>query len=1795
MKTLRPSLTSTVLGLLLLAGSADATTRNWTGAGPNSFWTTATNWDTYPSIPAVTGDALVFAGTNRLTMTNDYAVITNTMTFNSGGWTLNGNPVWLGGTLTSAIGTNVLNVDTPFAPSGARTIAVTANQLTMNGVISGTNNLTKSGVGTLVLTATNTYSGGTTIGSSLGVVRITNPQALGTGTVALNKAGAVLSGFLQLNLTGTNNITNAFGGFSSTTALGDLTVPCIENISGSNTIFSPLIVTGSGGNGESFKASGGLLTLNGGIGPTITSRGVELNGSGLGVINGPITNGPSSATFVIWKDGTGTWVFNGVNTTTGFLIINNGRIALGAGGSIVNLTIVLGGTSVLDVSAVPSAWTLAAGKTLQGNGVVVGNVTTTTATIIPGTVPALNSGAGATTAGTLTFSNNLTLGGAAIQMNLSSDPSGTIKSNDQVVVAGDLAATGVNNFALGANIGGALGSGTYRLIKFGGSFTGSSNNFSVSGFPTGGRGAVGGFILTNTGSIDLVVTGTPPANLVWRGDGAANNWDITTTSNWLNGVSQDEFYNNDAVTFDDTATNFVVTLPTDVIAGYITVNSTNNYSFNGGAIGGTGGLTKSGSGALTNNNNNTYTGITTISGGTIAVPTIGAGGAASPLGAAPNNIVNQYINGGTLEYTGAGESSARDFSIGPNGGTLQVDTGGAVLSFTTSGGWVATGHSFTKTGPGTVAWTLQQVLDGTNTILGGIFKIPGVSVFGVNLTTPLFINGGALDLNAQNMDAKPVFVSGMGDPILNAISGTTNGAIINSSATAQQNALRFVTLTGDTALGGTGRWDLRANPTASLSTGGNAYNLIKVGANQVSLTGVIVDPALGNVDVRSGILSYETSSTGLGNPAKTLMVEGAATFQLWAIANPLDKKIILADNSTMVAGSGVNTIVGSVNLLGDTGGGATVSVGSGVSLTFNGAVSGAGNLNKIGVGTLTLAAPNSYTGSTTVTAGKLVVSSGQTGVGVITENDGTTLGVTVAGVSQLKTDTLTLGSSVGPVTNEFSNVSSTTIAPINATNLVVNGPTTINILSGSFLAGQIYPLLNFATISGAGGFTLGTLPPLVTGTIITNGNTIALNVSSAVAIEYWTGIVNGNWDINATTNWNFNGAVAKYANGNTVQFDDTASNTTVNVTTTVLPKGLFVNNSAKNYAFSGSPIGGTNSLTKLGTAAVTLSSPNTYSGGTTLSAGTLNINNNAALGSGALAINGGTLDNTGSGPVTVTNAQSWNNDFAYSGNQDLTLGSVGVVLTTNRQITASGSAVLTVSSVISDGGLGFGLTKAGAGTARLSGTNTYSGGLTVNAGNLILAGNQSAASGGLYVGPASAGGTLTVAAGASVSVGVTNLLGATNQIQIGNTNAAGTTTVAMNVAGSITNNGTLIAARTSVTTLNAGGFWLQNGDMELLGVGGYSASFTVGASSVFTYKGTNTIKVNGADGNSGQAVLTISGQFNTPAAFEQDTTPTSGFGEVILAGGGTLKLTAAVPELNPILANAYTVKFGTGTGGGAIDTAGFDTIINDDIVGNGSFTKAGAGTLTLANPAQLSYTNDTFITGGTLVLSNSATLTSTNILIAGGAKLNVALLATQPYVLADYQVLGNLSSTAVLLGSVDVAAAPAALSLTYSSGVPSLNLPDGALTVGATTPVTVNNTGAALGNGNYKLISVAAGGVVAGTAPATVIVAGNGLGAGGTATLSLSGNELYLTVTGASTVNTNPPTLTNSVSGGNLNLSWPTDHIGWRLVMQTNHLNTGLSANTNDWGTVPGSATTNKVSMPLDATKPTEFYRLIYP
>jgi len=74
------------------------------------------------------------------------------------------------------------------------------------------------------------------------------------------------------------------------------------------------------------------------------------------------------------------------------------------------------------------------------------------------------------------------------------------------------------------------------------------------------------------------------------------------------------------------------------------------------------------------------------------------------------------------------------------------------------------------------------------------------------------------------------------------------------------------------------------------------------------------------------------------------------------------------------------------------------------------------------------------------------------------------------------------------------------------------------------------------------------------------------------------------------------------------------------------------------------------------------------------------------------------------------------------------------------------------------------------------------------------------------------------------------------------------------------------------------------------------------------------------------------------------------------------------------------------------------------------------------------------------------------------------------------------------------------------------------------------------------------------------------------------------------------PHLTNSVSGNSLVLNWAADHLGYRLLVQTNNLNKGVSGNTNDWATVANSTSITATNIAIiKAGVTNEYYKLVYP
>ena len=165
-----------------------------------------------------------------------------------------------------------------------------------------------------------------------------------------------------------------------------------------------------------------------------------------------------------------------------------------------------------------------------------------------------------------------------------------------------------------------------------------------------------------TPDVNLVIT---PRSLIWSGDGAANIWDASGNTNWQTNGVDTIFNNGDTVTFSNSGSNNVpIYVAGNPQPALVTFNATKNYTLDGvGAVAGTNKLIKTGSGTLTINNTNLYSGGTIISNGTVYPGNIGANSAA--WGTGPITL-----SGGTIQFNGFG---TRDNGTGWGGCTNTIN------------------------------------------------------------------------------------------------------------------------------------------------------------------------------------------------------------------------------------------------------------------------------------------------------------------------------------------------------------------------------------------------------------------------------------------------------------------------------------------------------------------------------------------------------------------------------------------------------------------------------------------------------------------------------------------------------------------------------------------------------------------------------------------------------------------------------------------------------------------------------------------------------------------------------------------------------------------------------------------------------------------------------------------------------------------------------------------------------------------------------------------------------------------
>jgi autotransporter-associated beta strand protein len=296
-------------------------------------------------------------------------------------------------------------------------------------------------------------------------------------------------------------------------------------------------------------------------------------------------------------------------------------------------------------------------------------------------------------------------------------------------------------------------------------------------------------------------------------------------------------------------------------------------------------------------------------------------------------------------------------------------------SFTIFGAGKISGNlNLIKAGASTLTLSTANDFTGTVSILQGTLKEGLRSALGAASTTVTITNTGALDLNGYGLGAQPVIVSGSG------VNG--GGAIINSGGPAYDNgnSLTAVALAADATFGGPTRWDLGGSSGGLLSTGGRPLNVTLAGTAgglYYEWMNLSVDPNLANITVLPGATLGDKGSTTLGNQSNAVVLSSNALLTFWNSGGnvTLNKRLILGDGATVQNGGGANTALQPMTLGTNSAGAAgncTFNIG-GTSLTLSNALTGLGNLFKVGAKPLYLAGTNTYTGTTFVSAGTLAL------------------------------------------------------------------------------------------------------------------------------------------------------------------------------------------------------------------------------------------------------------------------------------------------------------------------------------------------------------------------------------------------------------------------------------------------------------------------------------------------------------------------------------------------------------------------------------------------------------------------------------------------------------------------------------------------------------------------------------------------------------------------------------------------------------------------------------------------------
>ncbi|WAC19003.1 autotransporter-associated beta strand repeat-containing protein [Luteolibacter sp. SL250] len=654
---------------------------------------------------------------------------------------------------------------------------------------------------------------------------------------------------------------------------------------------------------------------------------------------------------------------------------------------------------------------------------------------------------------------------------------------------------------------------------------------------------------------------------------------------------------------------------------------------------------------------NNYTGRTTIANGIASVSSINsvAGGTATSNLGAPTTAANGIIylggstNTGQLLYTGAGETTDRGLNLaGTTGGGTINNSGSGLLKFT--GNVTATGAGIktlnlqgagdgeisgvisdnsaanttgvTKASSGT--WTLSgaNTYSGRTTIANGTLSVSSInSVAGgtasSSLGAPITVDNGTIYLGSSGSTGQLLY-TGTGettDRVIN-LSGTTGGGIITQNGTGLLKFSSNLTTTGNGSKSLTLQGSGEGEFAGIISNSTSATSLIKSGTGTWTLSGA--NTYTGSTTVNDGILRL--AGVGVINSG-TLTMNGGQ-FDLNGTSQTIT-------NLTGTGGAVTNGAAATSSTL-------NVTAASG---NYGGTLAdGAGSLSftKGGSGTLTLSGANSHSGLTTVSAGVLVVGHNTalgTTAGGTTVSDGARVtladGVVVTGEAITITGQGGANGALQASANSTGtwNGSVTTTGPEARIGAQIGGHLIINGNIDASARSVIIRTNGDASTSGADfDNTAVTFGGTYTGSDIFFYQGV-LKLGASDRISDTTLITMGTSSTNIRQRFDLNGFNDTIAG---LAVSGSAAGSTHEVTNSSATLSTLTLDSGTNRSFSGI-VTGNLAVRKMGSNTVTFSGANTYTGTTSVDAGSFNVSGQVTGGGSVVVATSATFNLTSTG------------------------------------------------------------------------------------------------------------------------------------------------------------------------------------------------------------------------------------------------------------------------------------------------------------------------------------------------------------------------------------------------------------------------------------------------------------------------------------------------------------------------------------------------------------------------------------